>query len=84
MSAVRLVPAAVAVLRHPSLWPTAVVEYRRMVPDGWWRMRPWLPVPDRAMVRFRTTTQYGDPDHGLEPADVVTWLRWCRAENRRR
>jgi hypothetical protein len=23
-------------------------------------------------------TAYGDPEHDPEPADVVTYLRWCK------
>ena len=45
---------------------------------------PWLPVPDPAMLEFRTTTQYGDASHELERDDLVAWLRWCKAENQRR
>lgn len=78
-----LVRAAVAVARHPSLWGTALVMFRRMLPDGWWRRRPFLPAPDPALLAFRATTQYGDADHPPEPEDVLTWLRWCKAENRR-
>lgn len=72
------------VVREPRLWGTALVEFRRMIPDGWWRRRPFLPVPDPAMLAFRATTQYGDPTHALEPEDLVAWLSWCKAENRRR
>ena len=76
--------AAGAVVREPGLWGTALVEFRRMIPDGWWRRRPFLPVPDPAMLAFRATTQYGDPTHPLEPDDLIAWLSWCKAENRRR
>ncbi len=73
----------VAVLIRPSLWYTALVELRRFARRGWWRRPPFLPLPDPALVAFRAETQYGDPDHAPEPGDVVTWLRWCRAERRR-
>lgn len=73
----------VAVICRPSLWCTAVIEARRLVPRRWWTHRPFLPVADRALIRFRTETQYGDPDHIFEARDVVTWLEWCRVENRR-
>lgn len=78
-----MIAATLAVLRRPSLWPTALVELRRFVPDAWWRRRPFLPVPDRRLLRFRLVTQYGTPDHRPEPDDLITWLRWCRDENRR-
>jgi hypothetical protein len=63
---------------------------RRLAPPRWWATRPFLPVPDRAWMRFRLETQYGDPAHPPVPRDVVTWLEWTRAgnagpaENRRR
>jgi hypothetical protein len=78
-----LARAAVGVVTRPRLWATAIVECRRMAPDGWWRTRPFLPVPDPAMLSFRATTQYGDPDHPPESHDLVAWLHWCKAENRR-
>lgn len=70
--------AALAVLRRPRLWPTAVVQVLRLAGRGWWRRPPFLPVPDRGYLRFRLETMYGDPHHPPEPGDVVTYLRWCR------
>ena len=67
-----------AVARRPSLWWTAVVQARRLAPRGWWHRPPFLPVPAPAYLRFRTTAQYGQPDHPLDPADVVRYLHWCR------
>ena len=71
--------ATLAVARHPALWLTAVHQILVLAPDGWWRQPPWLPLPDRAYLRFRLQTAYGDPDRPPEPGDVVTYLRWCRA-----
>jgi hypothetical protein len=70
---------AVAVVRHPSLWWTGLVQVRRLAPRGWWRRPPFLPVPDKAYLRFRLQTMYGDAEHPPEPADVLTYLRWCRS-----
>jgi hypothetical protein len=72
------VRAAAAVARHPSLWATAAVQVARLARPGWWRRRPFLPVPDPAWLRFRLQTAYGDPAREPEPEDVVSWLRWCR------
>jgi hypothetical protein len=69
--------AAVAVLRRPSLWGVAIVQALRLAPAGWWRRKPFLPVPDPSYLRFRLETQYGS-DHEPEPDDVVTYLHWCR------
>ena len=76
--------AAAAVALRPGLWPVALAQARRFAPRGWWRRPPFLPVPDRDLVRFRAVTMYGRPDAPVEPDDVVRWLRWCRAESRRR
>jgi len=65
------------VAAHPSLWPTALRQLGRLAPPGWWRRRPYLPVPDADYLRFRLETQYGT-DAVPDPADVVVYLRWCR------
>ena len=85
MSGLRQVrAAAAAVALRPGLWPVALAQARRFAPRGWWRRPPFLPVPDRDLIRFRAATMYGRPDAPVEPDDLVRWLRWCRAESRRR
>jgi hypothetical protein len=74
--------AAGAVLVRPSLWGVAVAQALRLARPGWWRRRPFLPVPDDDYLRFRLQTAYGDPGHEPEPADVVAYLRWCRGVRR--
>ena len=73
-----MIRVTVAVAAHPSLWPTAVGQARRLVPSGWWRRRPYLPVPSASYLEFRLVTQYGDISHRPEPGDVLNYLRWCR------
>jgi len=68
-----------ALVVHPELWATAARQVLLLAPTGWWRRRPWLPLPDPAYLRFRLQTAYGDPEREPEPADVVTYLHWCRA-----
>jgi len=70
--------AALAVARRPSLWGVAAHQVVVLAVPGWWRRRPFLPLPDPAYLRFRFLTAYGDPDHDPEPADVVSYLHWCR------
>ena len=70
--------AVLAVLRHPTLWATAVVQLFRLATPGWWRRWPPVPRPDPAYLRFRLQTAYGDPDRSPEPSDLVTYLKWCR------
>jgi hypothetical protein len=83
---VGMIPLAAvgAVARRPSLWPTAVRQVFRLAPTGWWRRAPFVPLPDQRYLGFRMLTQYGDVGHRPEPADVVTYLRWCRDWNRTR
>jgi hypothetical protein len=71
----RGVPAVVA---RPTLWPTALVQLARLAAPGWWRHRPFLPLPDPAYLRFRLQTMYGDPAHEPVADDLVTYLEWCR------
>lgn len=60
-------------LVHPALWVAAV----RMC----WRMRGF---PDRAYIRFRMVTMYGDEDAQPHPDDLLAYLRWCKAWERGR
>ena len=78
------VRAGLAVVARPWLWGIALVQLFRLARPGWWRRAPFLPVPDREYLRFRLETQYGDPNHAIEPADIVAYLRWCRTTNVRR
>ena len=75
----RLAPA---VLARPALWGVALVQLFTLAAPGWWRRRPFLPLPDAAYVRFRLQTMYGDPEHEPAPGDVVTYLRWCKGYRR--
>jgi|DEB0MinimDraft_10_1074344.scaffolds.fasta_scaffold00077_28 hypothetical protein len=72
-----------AVVPRPRLWATAIVQVRRFVPDAWWKRAPFLPLPDPALSKFRSETQYGDPTATVTVDDLVVWLEWCRAERRR-
>ena len=74
-----------AVMRHPSLWITAVVQLVRLAPTQWWRRWPFLPRPSAEYLDFRYVTQYGG-EHGqnktpISPKDVVDYLRWCKEWN---
>lgn len=70
-----------AVMRHPSLWAVAVRQWVRLTPAGWWRRRPFLPVPSGDYLRFRLLTQYGDTEHAPSADDVLHYLRWCRQQD---
>jgi hypothetical protein len=77
------VGAVAAVLGRPGLWPTALRQAFLLAPPGWWRRAPFLPLPGADYAAMRATIQYGDPKHSIEPQDLLKYLSWCRAENRR-
>jgi hypothetical protein len=75
--------AARTVAAHPSLWVVGLHQARVLARPGWWRHRPFLPLPDPDYLRFRSQTAYGgDGDRPPDPDDLVTYLRWVRAERR--
>lgn len=78
MSLRGVVGVAGALLARPGLWGAALRQVRLLAPGGWWRRRPFLPVPARAYVAFRSVTQYGDPPREPEVRDVLEYLQWCR------
>ena len=71
------------IVRTPRLWPTAILQFVRMIPSDWWRRPPFVPVPDPAYVRFRMETAYGHTGEAT-PDDVVRYLEWCRYTERAR
>ena len=44
---------------------------------GWITRFPFLPLPDRAYVRWRMLTAYGDENAGPPASDVVRYARWA-------
>jgi hypothetical protein len=72
----------VAVGVRPRLWRTALRQWGRIVPRGWWRGAPRLPVPPRRYVGFRLETAYG-PGARVEASDIVEYLEWCRTPSPR-
>ena len=74
--------AAAAVVARPQLWPTAVRQVARLARPGWWRRRPFLPVPDPAYLAFRLETMYGGRVPRPVAGDVVGYLRWCRSHRK--
>ncbi len=77
-----MIRSVLAVVRRPSLWATALRQARRTTAPGWWKRRPFLPVPSGEYLRFRLLTQYGEADAVPDPADTVAYLEWCRSWDR--
>lgn len=50
-----------------------------MAPSGWWRRRPFLPLPDQGWMHFRLETAYGGDAPGpMQAEELTTWLEWKR------
>lgn len=64
------------VLIRPSLWLTAIGALFAFARLGWWKNPPFLPIPDKAVIRWRVTTAYGQPNMTLADEDLVSYLRW--------
>jgi hypothetical protein len=54
---------------------TAAWAFRRR---GWWRLPPFLPLPDQAYLRWRMYTAYGDEEAVPPARDVERFARWRR------
>ncbi|HVE45581.1 MAG TPA: hypothetical protein VNA57_02375 [Acidimicrobiales bacterium] len=76
LSILKILPALAV---RPHLWVTALRQVLVLAPPGWWRRRPFLPLPDAAYLAFRLETMYGDRAAQPAPADVVAYLEWCRS-----
>ncbi len=44
---------------------------------GWMLRPPFLPLPDRAYLRWRMYTAYGDEHAIPPPTDVIRYARWA-------
>jgi hypothetical protein len=80
---VRLSPGTItAVLRRPAAFPATLRSVWAMAPTGWWRRRPFLPLPDSAYWRFRLETSNGGdgttPPSSHEVSEVLDWAARMR------
>jgi hypothetical protein len=67
-------PLLRSALCHPTLWPVMM----RMVPPGWWKGWPPLPVPPASYTSFRLETMYGPAAGPVDQNDMIRYLEWCR------
>lgn len=71
-------------VRHPAQAPALVRAGWRLRARGWWRRRPYLPLPDRAYWRFRVMTATGSVTGPLDVRDVLQAAQWSnRVESER-
>lgn len=69
-----------AVAVRPWLWLTAAGAAMSLAPDGWWRRRPFVPLPDEETLQWRVTTAYGSGGGEISPDDLVAYLEWRRRQ----
>lgn len=63
------------------LLPTLLSTSWSMRSRGWWRCAPFLPLPNRQYLSWRTHTAYGD-DRRPAFSDIATFARWQRGVKR--
>ena len=63
------------------LMKSTIVTGFAHVRRGWWRRRPFLPLPDRQHLAWRRWTAYGT-DRTAERRDIVTFLLWAERQRR--
>ena len=75
-----------SVVRRPWKIPRLVRAAFVMAPTGWWKRKPFLPLPDKDYWRFRLETSAGgegdvppSPDELLE---VVDWAHRMKQQQR--
>lgn len=62
---------------HPSVARDLLRVAWRFRDRSWLRRFPFLPLPSREYVRWRTQTAYGSPN-AIPPADdVIRYARWA-------
>jgi hypothetical protein len=71
-------PVAAAVAARPRLWWVAVGQALRLAEPGWWRRWPPVPRPAPGYLAFRLECATGCARRGAEPAEVVSYLEWCK------
>jgi hypothetical protein len=71
--------AGAALLARPDLWRTSARVVRMHTPQGWWKQRPFLPVPDRAWMGFRYETAFAATDGRPNPEQFIEYLEWSKS-----
>ena len=67
-----------AVMIRPWLWAIAIGAMFALAPERWWARKPFLPIPDADVIKWRKATAYGSSSAAMTPHDVVSYLEWRR------
>jgi hypothetical protein len=71
-------PVVAAVVVRPNLWWVAGRQALRLAEPGWWRKWPPVPRPAAGYLAFRLECATGCAARDATPAEVVSYLEWCR------
>lgn len=65
-------------VRHLAVAAALVRFYFRILPAGWYRRFPFVPLPSRKYIRWRLQTAYGQqrPGLGVVLTDLWQFGRW--------
>ena len=73
-----------AVLRSPARWVEGLRAAWALRSLTWLSQAPYLPLPDRTYLRWRSLTAYGDSSAQVPSADLLLFLTWRAAYRRSR
>lgn len=73
-----------AVLRSPARWVEGLRAAWALRSLTWFSQAPYLPLPDRTYLRWRSLTAYGDSSAPVPSADLLLYLTWRAAYRRSR
>ena len=69
-----------AIIRRPWLWGEALRAAVALAPTGWWRRRPFLPLPEPGYIAWRVHTAYGEATARVTPSDAMSYLEWRKRQ----
>jgi hypothetical protein len=72
----------VALIRRPDLWVEMLRTMFAVAPSGWWRRRPFVPIPDPAYTEWRLITAHGESTSPLQPEELIHYLEWRKRQHR--
>lgn len=73
-----------AVLRSPARWVEGLRAAWALRSLTWFSQAPYLPLPDRTYLRWRSLTAYGDSSAQVPSVDLLLFLTWRAAYRRSR
>ena len=71
-------------VRHPSLLVLLAGAAWRFRRRGWYRRAPFLPLPSEDYMKWRLHTAFADEQAGPEARDLIAYLKWARAMDKRK